>query len=92
MESLGFIAFFGILLINANSYKLELTMCIMTVFGISTFAFVLADLDDTFHGSFCVDLEPFTSFINNISDDYARLRTSEQTGTKEENHSIVTFM
>ena len=78
MESLSLIAFFGVLLIDADSYRTELIMCIMTVFGISAFAFVLSDLDYAFHGTFCVDLTVFSEFLHVIDYDYKHLKHQQE--------------
>ena len=57
MQIHGLIAFFGILLILADSYRLQLAMCILTVFSISMFCYILSDFDSPLHGAFRVDLE-----------------------------------
>ena len=87
MELLGFVAFFGILLINANSYRLELTMCIFTVFNISSFAFILCDLDHAFHGTFVVDLSVFTDFLDELQREYTNLIPPVP---KDPNHALTT--
>ncbi|XP_069138858.1 uncharacterized protein [Argopecten irradians] len=56
LETLGFFSFIGILLLRALSYRLELTMCIITVFSISMLCYVVSDLDSPFSGFFRVDL------------------------------------
>ena len=58
LEALGYFSFFGILLVNADSYRLELIMCLVTVLSISMFSYVLADLNQPFHGVFKVNLAP----------------------------------
>ena len=57
LEVHGLIAFFGILLIDADSYRLQLAMCILTVFSISLFCYLLSDFDSPLHGAFRVDLD-----------------------------------
>ncbi len=56
LESLGFFSFFGILLIKTDSYRLELIMCIITVFSISLLCYVVSDFDAPFCGFFRVDV------------------------------------
>ena len=67
-------------------------MCILTVFGISTFAYVLADLDATFHGAFSVDLSPFVRFIDDVNVDYAQLVTSAEDVKQNETETTVKIM
>ena len=74
MEALGFISFFGILLIVAESYRLELTMCILTVFTISSFVYILTDLDYAYHGTFIVDLTVFSTFLEALREEYKCIR------------------
>ena len=56
LELHGYIAFFGILLIDADSFTFQLTICMLTVFSISLFCYLLADFDSPLHGAFRVDL------------------------------------
>ena len=63
MEGLGFISFFGVLLIETQSYRLALTMCMLTVFSITLFCYVLADFDSPLHGTCKIDLEPLVSLV-----------------------------
>ena len=66
MELLGFVAFFGILLVVADSYRLELVMCVLTVFSISAFVYILSDLDHAYHGTFRVDLAVFVGYLKDL--------------------------
>ena len=63
LESLGFFSFFGILLLQAQSYRTELTMCIITVFSISLLCYVVSDLDSPFCGFFQVDLSALPEVV-----------------------------
>ncbi|XP_076444357.1 uncharacterized protein LOC143282555 [Babylonia areolata] len=56
LETLGFFSFLGILLLTAHSYRMELVMCIVTVFSISMLCYVVSDLDAPFSGFFRVDI------------------------------------
>ncbi|XP_070211584.1 mucin-5AC-like [Littorina saxatilis] len=56
LETLGFFSFLGILLLTAHSYRMELIMCIVTVFSISMLCYVVSDLDSPFSGFFRVDI------------------------------------
>ena len=70
MEMLGLISFFGILLIVCDSYRLELVMCILTVFSISAFVYILGDLDYAYHGCFVVDLSRFIVFLDTLENSF----------------------
>ena len=63
LELLGYISFFGVLMIQAQSYQMAITMCMLTVFSISLFCYVLADFDSPLHGLFRIDLNPLVSVI-----------------------------
>ena len=52
LETLAYMSFFGILMLDGKSYRIQLTMCIITVASISFFCFILADVDNPFHGFF----------------------------------------
>nr|KAG5689508.1 hypothetical protein BaRGS_000614 [Batillaria attramentaria] len=56
LETLGFFSFLGILLLTAYSYRMELVMCIVTVFSISMLCYVVSDLDSPFSGFFRVEI------------------------------------
>ena len=63
LDVLGFISFFGVVMVRAQSYKVELTMCIMTIFSISMFCYMLSDFDNVLHGVFRVDLSQIHSTL-----------------------------
>ncbi|XP_070577784.1 uncharacterized protein [Ptychodera flava] len=63
LEMLSFTAFFGVMLIDARSYRLELTFCIMTVFSISALCYIVADLDSPYSGFFRVNVTPLTDIV-----------------------------
>ncbi|XP_033123537.1 uncharacterized protein LOC117122146 isoform X3 [Anneissia japonica] len=64
LEALGFCTFFGVMLLQALSYRMELAMCIMTVFSISILCFVVSDLDSAFNGFFKVSLDSLFGVID----------------------------
>ncbi|CAD5124049.1 DgyrCDS12355 [Dimorphilus gyrociliatus] len=66
LETLGFFSFFGILLLTAQSYRMELIMCIITVFSISLLCYVVSDLDSPFSGFFRIDLSVLPDAITRI--------------------------
>ena len=66
MQILGFISFFGVMMISAQSYRMELTMCLLTVFSLSLFCYILADFDCPFHGVFRIRLFPIQRLVHNI--------------------------
>ena len=61
---------------NADSYRLELTMCLVTVLTISMFSYVLADLDQPFHGVFNVDLSPLLVLSKTLQTSFNDLSTT----------------
>nr|XP_006818062.1 PREDICTED: uncharacterized protein LOC102808834 [Saccoglossus kowalevskii] len=70
LECLGFFSFFGVLLLQAYSYKMELAMCIITVFSISLLCYVVADLDSPFNGFFKINLSCLHEIIDKSEDMY----------------------
>ena len=66
LELLGFITFFGILLIQTQSYRCDLTFCILTVLSISFLCYVVSDLDSPFSGFFRVDVTVINDVITRI--------------------------
>ena len=67
LETLGFFSFIGILLLRAYSYRMELLMCLLTVFSISMLCYVVSDLDSPFSGFFRVDLSVLADVIERIA-------------------------
>ena len=67
MQTLALGAFFGILLTQGNSYRVHLIWCYITVFSTAAFSYILADLDSPYHGSFCVNLKNFSTFLETMS-------------------------
>ena len=63
LELLGFISFFGILLTQCQSYKMDLTICMITVFSISLLCYIVSDLDSPFAGFFRVDVSVILDVI-----------------------------
>ncbi|KAJ8303890.1 hypothetical protein KUTeg_017473 [Tegillarca granosa] len=70
LETLGFFSFIGVLLLKANSYRMELVMCIITVFSISMLCYVVSDLDSPFSGFFRVDLSVLRDVICRLENMY----------------------
>nr|XP_011412870.2 titin homolog [Crassostrea gigas] len=70
LESLGFFSFIGILLLRAYSYRMELVMCIITVFSISMLCYVVSDLDSPFSGFFRVDLSVLSFVLQKLESMY----------------------
>jgi len=81
LELLGTLTYFGILLVRASSYRLELIMCMMTVFTISMFCYILADIAQPYHGVFKLKLDILVKFVKNVAEEYALVeRTLAQNG------------
>ena len=88
LELLGFISFFGILLVRASSYRLELTMCMLTVFTISIFAYILADIDCPYHGFFRVNLSVFVKYMERLDERYYTQYVRTSVKANQNGHSI----
>ena len=58
------------LLVQCQSYRLEIIMCIMTVFSISLLCYVVSDLDYPFTGLFKVDLSVLPDVIHRVRQMY----------------------
>ena len=67
LEALAYLAFFGVLMLNGQSYRFQVCICIITVFSISMFCYILADLDNPYHGFFRVDLSILPALIQGLS-------------------------
>ncbi|XP_033749976.1 uncharacterized protein LOC117334450 [Pecten maximus] len=66
LEMLGFFSFLGVLLISAQSYQIQLAMCVVTVTSISLLCYAVSDLDSPFHGLLRVDLGVISSAVMEI--------------------------
>ncbi|OWF46889.1 hypothetical protein KP79_PYT14971 [Mizuhopecten yessoensis] len=66
LETLGYFTFLGILMVQAQSYRLELTMCIITVLSITMLCYIVADLDNPLHGFFRIDLTQIETLIERL--------------------------
>ena len=73
LELLGFVSFFGVLLVKGSSYLLELTICMLTVFTISLFCYILADMDEPFHGMFRMDISSLSDLLYTIQENHQQL-------------------
>ncbi|GFN73726.1 hypothetical protein PoB_000023200 [Plakobranchus ocellatus] len=67
LETLGFFSFLGILLITAFSYRMELLMCIVTVFSISLLCYVVSDLDSPFSGFFRINTSVMLDLMQRLA-------------------------
>ncbi|XP_077981523.1 uncharacterized protein LOC144436576 [Glandiceps talaboti] len=70
--ALSFFSFFGILLIQSQSKRMDLCMCIVTVFSITILTYVNADLDSPFSGFFRVDISALTDVIKRVDEFYKK--------------------
>ncbi|XP_033749977.1 uncharacterized protein LOC117334451 [Pecten maximus] len=86
LETLGYFSFLGVLLIQADSYRMELAMCIVTVVSITLLCCVVSDLDFPFHGFFLIDLQmliDLIDFLHTKSKD-VQTRVVARTGTDKD--------
>ncbi|XP_052683716.1 uncharacterized protein LOC128164042 isoform X1 [Crassostrea angulata] len=61
--SLGFFSLYGVLMIQASSYRMELMMCVLTLFSISMLCYIVSDLDSPFSGFFRIDISIIVDVI-----------------------------
>ena len=61
--SLGFFSLYGVLMIQASSYRMELMMCVLTLFSITMLCYIVADLDSPFSGFFRIDISIIVDVI-----------------------------
>ncbi|XP_061193763.1 uncharacterized protein LOC133201994 [Saccostrea echinata] len=61
--TLGFFSLYGVLLIQASSYRMELMMCTLTLFSISMLCYIVSDLDSPFSGFFRIDISIIVDVI-----------------------------
>ncbi|CAD5124050.1 DgyrCDS12356 [Dimorphilus gyrociliatus] len=75
LESLGLAALFGVTVVDAQSRRMELAMCELTIFSVSMLCFVLADLDYPFHGFFRIDLSVLPDVVKRIETLYEEAKS-----------------
>ncbi|XP_077869128.1 uncharacterized protein LOC144360114 [Saccoglossus kowalevskii] len=89
LEMLSFTAFFGVMLINAQSYRLELTFCIMTVFSISALCYIVADLDSPYAGFFRVNVTSLIDVVYKAEQMYMSLSAKYSTSNVMVKHPLI---
>ena len=82
LEVLGNLVVIGVMLVDAQSRRIELTICEITIFSISMLCYVLADLDSPFNGFFRVDLSVIPLVIHRVEELY-------QASSKEARHELL---
>ncbi|KAK7115782.1 hypothetical protein V1264_001597 [Littorina saxatilis] len=70
LETLGYMTFLGMLLVQCSSYRADLAMCFITVISISLLCYVVADLDSPFYGVFRVQLHCFCDVVRRLDDEF----------------------
>ncbi|KAK7115783.1 uncharacterized protein [Littorina saxatilis] len=68
LETLGYLTFLGMLLVQCSSYRAELAVCLVTVISISLLCYIVADLDSPFYGVFRVHLDCICDVIRRLDD------------------------
>ncbi|XP_063401589.1 uncharacterized protein LOC134685611 [Mytilus trossulus] len=66
LVTLGFFSLYGVIMIQAFSYKMELMLCTLTLFSIGMLCYIVADLDSPFTGIFRIDLSILIDVIRRI--------------------------
>ncbi|CAH1797428.1 unnamed protein product [Owenia fusiformis] len=77
LELLGIFVFLGVLFLYANSSKMEVAMCEVTIFSISMMCYVVADLDDPFNGVFRVDLSVLPAVLKRARTMYDNIKVGD---------------
>ena len=70
LETVSFFSFFGVLLVKAESLRLELTMCLLTGMSVTMLCFIVADIDNPFHGFFRIDLTVLGDIMKQLESAY----------------------
>ena len=83
---LGSLVVIGVMFVDAQSRRIELTMCEVTIFSVSMLCYVLADLDSPFNGFFRVDLSVLPQLVDRVGALYAA--TSQQLPLDRKQHSV----
>ncbi|XP_013402262.1 uncharacterized protein LOC106167610 [Lingula anatina] len=101
LESLGFLAFLGILLVDGKSHRFELLICMITVFSISMLCYIVSDMDFPFSGFFRIDLQPLYDVITSAEEAYFeaythigvtaewQLSTGKEAGELDEDDTVL---
>ena len=88
LEVLGSLVVIGVMFVDAQSRRIELTMCEVTIFSVSMLCYVLADLDSPFNGFFRVDLSVLPQLVDRVGALYEA--TSQQQGVaKTMNNNVA---
>ncbi|XP_071107687.1 uncharacterized protein [Haliotis cracherodii] len=90
LETLGYFNFMAMLLVQTQSYGMDLSMCIITVISISMLCYVIADLDNPFNGFFRVNLAVFPAVVNRLDVIYRKCVHTTCRDTNSKEHVTVT--
>ncbi|XP_046552024.1 uncharacterized protein LOC124261720 [Haliotis rubra] len=93
LETLGYFNFMAMLLVQTQSYGMDLSMCIITVISISMLCYIIADLDNPFNGFFRVNLSVFLSVVTRLEVIYSKCVLTmcrHIKDTRDHNHVSVT--
>ena len=64
-------------------------MSILTVFSISAFCYVLADLDSPFHGAFRVPMDMLVKFLYHLDQAYKEVQVGIPRARRGTKYSII---
>ncbi|KAK3105005.1 hypothetical protein FSP39_015064 [Pinctada imbricata] len=87
LETVSYFSFFGVQMVKAESERLELTMCLLTTFSITMLCFIVADIDNPFHGFFRIDLTVIGDILMMLEEAYysqVHIKSPVQQITKKE--------
>lgn len=67
LEVLSFSSFLGIQMVKCESYRLEMCMSFVTCLSISMSCYIVADIDNPFHGFFRIELKSVLTILENLA-------------------------
>ncbi|XP_062573777.1 uncharacterized protein LOC134235655 [Saccostrea cucullata] len=70
LEILGYSSFLGILMVKCDSYRMEMCMSFVTCLSISMSCYIVADIDNPFHGFFRINIKSVLSILEQLEKSY----------------------
>ncbi|XP_071166728.1 uncharacterized protein [Mytilus edulis] len=83
LETLGGFTFLGMLMVKAQSYRMELTICLISVISITLLVFTVSDLDSPFDGFFRIDLSPMEAVVCDLYKEYRSILPSKSASNNQ---------
>ncbi|XP_061173340.1 uncharacterized protein LOC133182511 [Saccostrea echinata] len=70
LEILGYSSFLGILMVKCESYRMEMCMSFVTCLSISMSCYIVADIDNPFHGFFRINIKSVLTILEQLEKCY----------------------